>query len=195
VIISGGAGDGTLGDRRITSATYDGVATTSLWSQDATDWTANGARYLVAPNTTVTATVIANFGGSALQAAAGSVSYTGVDQTTPLGTPATAGGNTGQPTVGSIVSAVGDMVFASLSTDSETITESGTLEWERENVGADTAYSAQTYSGAASVTPAWTHTAPNNWAMGAVNVKASGGAPAAASLLSFRNPMAHMLVR
>lgn len=136
---------------------------------------------LVAPNTgagTITATLDT---GQNRDMFCGSISFTGVEQTTPLGTHATATGTTSSISVAA-TSAAGELVadFFSLGTGAGTRTV-GVGQTQRYNgasgsIAGDVAGGCSTEPGAASVTMSWT-TPDDNWAQLAVPIKsaATGG--------------------
>jgi hypothetical protein len=166
-----GAGSSVVGNRVVTSVTYNGVALTQAWALNGPGWVRNEGWYLVAPATGAN-TVVVTYAGNNLQAAAGGVSFTGVNQTTPVDTAATASGNTGNPTV-VVSSATTDIVISGVSSDAQTtlaVGGTGTQRWRVLNVDTDTAYGSSTDAGASSVTMIWTQSGNENWAMGGVSI-------------------------
>ncbi len=106
-------------------------------------------------------------------------SYTGVHQTTPLGTPATATGGTGtNPTV-TVTAATNDLVVDFMGTKetplgSKTAGAGQTKIWDgysNQSIGA-----GSTEAGAASVTMSWTGTT-EEWTMVGVALKPAGSCP------------------
>ncbi|HVS25963.1 MAG TPA: DUF6701 domain-containing protein [Burkholderiales bacterium] len=160
------------------TATYGGTSMTLVGSQ----FTAADSRMamfsLVNPPTgaqTVTVTLTAaptqGFVG-------GSVSFTGANQTTPTGTFVSAIGTT-SPASLTVTSATGELVIDTLQCDNGcvSITPGGsqTQRWNL-NAGAGGNFGGgSTAAGAATVTTTWTFTS-DNWAYGAVSVKAAVGA-------------------
>jgi hypothetical protein len=114
---------------------------------------------------------------SASEHAAGATSYTGVDQTTPLGTAKTQPGHSGFMSLSGVVSATGEIVVdvAAVYSSSAIITAQGgqTERWkdifERANGGMSTK------PGAASVTMEWDIDATKEWAIAAVSIKPAPG--------------------
>lgn len=158
-----------------TGVTYNSVALTSRWSASR-NWTAASGWSLVAPATgsntvaiTLSATEDTVFGQA--------ISYTGVDQTTPHGTAASANGATDAPAVPALTSATGEVCIGFVMSSASSITSGAgqTAEISDLNFAAD---SAQTDSepGAASVDITWTTTV-NPWACGGIPIKpvAAGG--------------------
>jgi len=179
LLVAVATGGGTAGQRAVTGVTYGGVALTRVFAKDDANFLNVETWYLIAP-TAGTAGVIADLGGNPGLCAVGASSYTGVDQTTPLRTPATASGSSATASV-AVGSASGDVVFGAIASDSEAgITETGTLRWEFENQGSDCSWGAQQYAGAASVTVQWSQSA-TGWTVGGVSMIPVGGAAAAAT--------------
>lgn len=189
MLVVAGSGDTTAGDRIISGVTYNAVAMTNVWGVNGTTWVRNEGWRLTAPASGAH-NVVVTYGGPCDQACAGAVTYSGVDQTTPIGTPASAGGASATASV-AVTSATGEVVIGGVSSDPETITPTGTQRWEVENVGSDTSYGEQTYSGAASVTVQWNLGSSDNWAVGGVSIKPSGAA--ATSLVYGRSQMNTLL--
>lgn len=116
--------------RTVTGVTYNGVALTSVGSLNNTTDGANNAVHLwrlIAPSTgsnTVTATISGPPATTVLVVA----SYTGVNQTTPLGTPTTgSGSNAAQPSI-NVTSATNELAFDALCTlnsSADTFTANG----------------------------------------------------------------------
>ena len=111
-------------------------------------------------------------------ATAGAASFTGVHQTTPLGTFASAvsSGTADTPTV-NVSSAVGELVFDTVARkqNSLTVDPGQTQRWHlcTDGTCSNVDGGTSTKDGAASVTMTWT---PDNkrWAIGAVPIKPSG---------------------
>lgn len=125
---------------------------------------------LVAP-TTGTKTLRASFTGTG-DKVVGVMTFTGVDQTTPLGTCAVANGDGGPATV-NVTSATGELVFDTIASDENvTANASQTVRWDV--VGTTTDGGASTKAGASTVTMSWT-TGATGWAIGAVPIKPVSG--------------------
>jgi len=163
------------GTRTVSTVTYGGVALTRIGLQNGAG-TANRVELwrLIAP-ATGTANIIVTLSGST-ETVAGAVSYTGVDQTTPFGTFASASGTSTAPSV-AVTSASGevvmDVVAANGDSDGATVGTGQTQRWNdfTGTGGGDIHGAGSTEPGAASVTMAWTLVASKAWAIGAVPVK------------------------
>ena len=161
----------------------NGVARMHLWQ-------------LVAPATGANNVVITMSGGGVAIVGI-AVSYTGVHQTTSLGTFASASGNSTAVTV-DIASAVNDLVIDCVGTDgagTPTLTV-GAGQTQRGNADAgNTLGAGSTEPGAATVTMSWTRSAAAVWATGGVSIKpAAGGTQftqAVTGALSFSGPLAN----
>ena len=150
--------------------TYNSVALTKAGESDDANFLNAEIWYLVAP-TTGSNNIVVTWGGTNGARAVGGIGLSGVHQTVTIGTPAQTSGS-GAAATATPASAVGDLVVATISSDSEGgITESGTLRWEIQNVGADCSFGAQTYAGASpTVAVAWTQ-GITGWAVVAVSFK------------------------
>lgn len=167
-----------------TGVTYNGVAMTQIWTEDYLEVFAleirSEAWYLVAPATGAN-NVVATWALGA-EHCASSVSFTGSDQSSPLGTPATAQGASAPATVDAGSSA-GDIVIDGARIGQPTITVGAgqTSRNEQENINFSSAGGSSTEPGGGTITMSWTMGAGgygDKWAMGAVAVKpvaAAGG--------------------
>jgi len=112
--------------KTVTSATFNGVALTLLTTKDNSDDPARQSRveywYLIAPPA-VTGNVVVTM-NSATAVSAGCVSYTGVDQGSPHGTPVTAKGDSNTVSVAVVADSALDVVLdaTSIRTGTTTIT-------------------------------------------------------------------------
>ena len=171
-----GAGDAVSTDFDGWTATYAGASMTAIPSSKVYDggWVGIQGFYKIGP-ATGTNTVATSTGGLD-QVAVMCASFTGVDQTTPLGTAATNSATSGTTASVSVSSATGELVIGGIASDAEDgITETGTLILEAGPVASDTLFGIQYYSGAASVTAQWSQST-NRWAVSGVSIKpASGG--------------------
>jgi hypothetical protein len=115
---------------------------------------------------------------SARSAWASVITFTGVDQSTPLGDPASDTGTT-EPVTVNVTSATGDLVFGVAAAEYDSITNddgSQTEHWNEYNVSS--AGAAVTEDSAATVTISWndtTSTGISHWSIGAVSIKPSWG--------------------
>jgi hypothetical protein len=171
-----GHGGNPIANCSITSVTYNGDSLTEAWDVDDANWTRNEGWYMVAPDVG-TANIVVDIDNSfnCFQQAIGATTFTGVNQVTPIDTPNTNSSSANNTPSVTISSAVGDVVIAGVSTDSEGgITEGGSLLWEIEALVTDTSFGAQYYSGASSVNATWT-AVQNGWAAGGVSLNPAGG--------------------
>ena len=164
----------------ISSITYNGVALTAVPGGS----TNNGqyyvtAYYLIAPDTG-THDIVVTVTGSVFDFGAGAISYTDAHQTTPLGTAVTATGTSTTPSV-TVSSAADELVD-----DGLVIIHGGTLsvgagQTQRWNAIASSGfikYAGSTEGGAASTTMSWSNSSSQTWAIVAVPIKPTAGAPA-----------------
>ena len=164
----------------VTSVTYNGVALTAVPSGS----TNNGqyyitAYYLIAPDAG-TYDIVVTVSGNVFDFGAGATSYTDAHQTTPLGTAVTATGTSTTPSV-TVSSAADELVD-----DGLVIIHGGTLsvgvgQTQRWNAIASSGYikyAGSTEGGAASTTMSWSNSSSQTWAIVAVPIKPTAGAPA-----------------
>jgi len=167
------------------SCTYNGVATTSLWSTPTSlSYHRSVGRDLVAP-ASGTNTLTATLAGTQDEMCLGGIPFEGVDQTTPHGTvPTVATGTTGTPTV-NVASATDEIVvdFAYGGFSDIAVGTGQTSRWEEEGIGSApylNSGGASTEAGATTVTMSWSGTAGDipDWLTCGVSVKpaAAGGA-------------------
>jgi len=167
------------GNRSVASVTYGGTALTSIGAQNgagnqnqATLW------YLINPPTG-TANISVSLSGSS-DVTAGAASFTGVNQTTPLGT---LNSLSGTSTTASVVvsSAAGEVVIDAVAAngDAVSLTAAGgqSVLW---NTGTGTAGGnvlggSSNRPGASSVTMSWTLAASKAWGILAVPIKPTTG--------------------
>ena len=191
-----GWGDGTPGN--YTAIKWGGSGGTSLTQVGST--VAGGSFHkvamarLIAP-TAASQTLYGEISAAAAAMAVGGVSFTGVDQTTPLGTSATNSGTgsdtTFTPTV-NVSSATGEVVIDIAYGGSDdgtgtTLTISAgtgqTMRWEQESIATFDAGTMSTEAGAATVTMSHTFTFNNfqPWAWGIIGVGIKEAAAGAAA--------------
>jgi hypothetical protein len=116
------------------------------------------------------------------------MTFTGVDQATPLGTFVSnkAAADPGPATV-NVSSAANELVFDTVGCEQCTSLTVGAGQTERWNRSVDngiTRGAGSTETGAATVTMSWTLGSANDWAIGAVPIKPSGGSPPAVDSIS-----------
>jgi Chitobiase/beta-hexosaminidase C-terminal domain/Fibronectin type III domain len=170
-----GASVGKVPDTGLSlTAKYNGVAMTSAGVVHTNNQTSGFAQlfYLVNPPTGAH-TVTLTLAGGAAEIEAGSVSFTGVNQSRPIGNIAT---NFGAGTSGSVAvaSASGDMVIDVVGRGGAIATSTQTLRWlDNQNGSTGAGNAAQsTASGAPSVTMGYTFSTNDWWGMIAADVVA-----------------------
>jgi len=158
----------------VTSVTYNGVNLTKVGSRSNSDnsraeiWqlTENDGLALGAHN------VVIRFNENIDEdAVAGVTTFTGVDQTTPLGPVATSAGSGSSPSV-TVSSAVGELVYGVVANNeagSVSTNAPATEQWVRSRGGLDG--SGSTADGAASVNIGWTYTGSDSWSTVGVSIK------------------------
>ena len=138
---------------------------------------------LVAP-TAGTYDVVVNLSGSldstGYQAVVSVMSFTGVDQTTPLGTYASSSGTAATQSV-AISSAANELAFAVAGAQTQLLTNSGNTEYWNDNTMYRTFAAGGTKAGASSVTMTWTKGTTSIWTMSGVSIKPAAAATWAAN--------------
>ena len=173
-----------------TGITYNGVAL-SLLAQAA-----DGGGFvwcelwrLIAPATG--ANTLSIDGKLAQRVTTNAISFTGADQTTPEGTPVTAGSTTGSPTL-NVSSASGQIVIdgVCIQNDDNTSTLTAGANQNEENTQSTSngtsngiRGSCSTEPGGASITMSWTPDVADNWAQIGVNVIPSAAVAAVSNMM------------
>jgi hypothetical protein len=163
----------------VSGITYNGMALTLVGSRaNATDARVEIWRLIAPP--TGTHDLVITFSAELTSAArAGVMTFTGVNQTTPLGTFTSAIGSASPATV-NVASAANELVFDTVGSESQsspftiTVGAGQTQRWNSAIIGYDRFLSAgSTEPGAASVTMSWTIVpgASVPWAIAAVPIK------------------------
>jgi hypothetical protein len=170
----------------VTSVTYGGVALTQVGSNVIAGGSGldrcTALFRLIAP-ATGTANIVVTMSAACTFFANG-VSFTGVDQTTPLGTPQTATTTTAATLATTTSSAATNLVFSAATVRTPgSLTVPATSEWNV-LIGTNNRYGGSVQSGATSVTTTYSWTGADNASMIAVDVKASFSLtiPASASM-------------
>jgi hypothetical protein len=166
-------------DTFVSGVTYNGVSATEIPSSAVN----NGSLYLRAYTLTAPATglnaVQVNYGGNAaFDIGVVAVSFTGVDQTTPLGTAVTATNSNTTPSA-----TVASVTADDFVVDIMGIAHSGTLtvganQTQRANTTAAGfyKYAASTQDGADGGVMSWSNSTSQAWAISAVPIKAVASA-------------------
>lgn len=157
----------------ISALTYNGVSMTVIPSSTVSNGQYTVTSYSLVAPATGSNTVSLTFTGSVFECSAGAISWTGADQSTPLGTAVTATGSSTTPSV-TASSASGEVVA-----DALIIVHSGTLSvdgsqtqrWNAIGNAGFTKYAGSTEDGAASVPMSWSNSTSQDWAISAVPVK------------------------
>jgi chitodextrinase len=164
-LLTVGVAIGVNSDTRTVSVTYNGIAMTSagkVHSYNRTDGFVE-LFYLAAPAAGAHSVQLTMTGGSAA-IEAGSVSFTGVNQTTPVRNIVTAFGNSTAPAV-TVASAPGDMVVDALAFGTSIGNSTKTTRWiSNQNSNTAGGNGAQsTAAGASSVTMGYTTSDSADW--------------------------------
>lgn len=166
------------------TVTYDGVAMTSFGAINSNNNTAGFVQLfgLVNPPTGAKNVVVVASPTAGQNVIAGSVSFNGVDQTTPFGSGVTAAGdNSGgsNPPRRTVSSATGDMVVDAICYGAALNGSLGTQQVLDNNSTASAAGNLMlaAYAGAATVTAGANPTNLDWWGIVAVDVKAAAGGP------------------
>ncbi|MCH8247650.1 MAG: VCBS repeat-containing protein, partial [Bacteroidetes bacterium] len=153
----------------VSSVTYNGVSLTNVGVQ------ANGSSArteiwrLVAP-ATGTHNVVVTFASMTEDASLGIITFTGVHQTTPLGTFASTSGSSTSASV-NVSSATGELVFDHIAVINATVTV-GSGQVQRWNVmGSEARAAGSTEPGATTTTMSWSRGTSGPWSIGAVSIK------------------------
>jgi hypothetical protein len=176
LMLVGISGASTGPNLDVSGVTYGGVALSLVGTRAYAGYQKIWIYGLVAP-ATGTADVVVTFSiAPAGGAIVGVMTFTGVNQSVPLGTFASATGNSITPSV-DVSSASGELVFDTVNHFWGPLTAGAgqTQRWSRQS--ANITGGGSTEPGASTVTMSWTAFASNTWAIGAVPIK-----PAAASV-------------
>jgi len=159
----------------VTGVTYNGTALSQVGTVNNSDDARVCIYSLVAPDSG-THNVIINFSDALNDGAiAGVVTFTGVDQSTPLGTFVSSTGDNSTPATVNIPSDSGELVFGVVSSEYEAFTPSSgqNQHWNMSISGEDTNGAGGTDAGGSpTVTMSWSlDPAYNHWAIGGVSIK------------------------
>lgn len=181
------------------SATYNSVSMTSLGTVHTNNSFGGFIQlwYLKGPATGANTVAITESGGSTpLTLVGGSISLTGVDQTSPVGTPVTAAGSSGTASVAVTGTTSGNMIVDAVACGSAISTSTQTNRWKDNAATTSGAGNAAQSTAAAggSVTMSYTVTS-DWWGIIAVEVKAAAGSGGLSSLLNPPPPNRARLIR
>ncbi len=157
----------------VSSVTYNGVNLTFVGAADQLNDTRAEIWRLVAP-ATGTHDVVINFSADlSYGAVAGAMTFTGVDQSTPLGTFVSANARSAGPATVDVSSGTNQLVFDTVACEDCLSLTVGSGQTERWNLTYADDYvmgAASTEPGATTVTMSWTLGSINDWAIGAVPI-------------------------
>ncbi len=162
-----------------------GTLLTQVGTSLSDGWNHTAVARLIAP-ATGSNTLYGAVNSQVDQMAIGGATWTGVHQTTPLGSPVTNTGVSGTATV-DISSASGEVVVDAVATDANvSITKdaSQTIIWEQEAIANDTSDGQSYEAGAATVTMSWALSESTGWVIMAVAIKPAAGAGVAGRLVN-----------
>ncbi len=162
-----------------TSVTYKGVALTFVAADERSDDARVEVWQLVAPPVG-THNVVVTFNKDLKKAAvAGVTTFTGVDQTTPVGATATANGKSTQASV-TITAAANELVWSVVDAKKPVTLTPGasqTEHWQRTTDGDEAFGAGSTQPGNGNVTASWTLGDDKEWAIAAVAVRSNQPPP------------------
>lgn len=172
----------------VSSVTYNGAPLALVGSVNQVD-DARVEIWSLVPPPTGTYDVVITFSAQLTRSAtAGVMTFTGVHQTTPLGTFVSAKAPTDPgPATVNVSSAANELVFDTVACESCTSLTVGSGQTQRWNLvveNGQTRGAGSTEPGAATVTMSWTLGTADHWAIGAVPIKPSGGSPPAMDAVS-----------
>ena len=160
----------SIDNRAVSGVTYNAVAMTSVGSATAPDGKQISHMWqLVAPATGAN-NVVVTCSNNGVDIVAVATSYTLVDQTTPLGTAATATGTSTTASV-TVTSATGELVVDSVSSNLGTLTVGAGQTARGNGVAGDNQGGLSEEAGAASVVMSWTIGSSSAWASVGVSLK------------------------
>src|SRR3990172_7868952 len=167
----------------VSSVTWNSTENLSLVGQIANVDDARVEIWGLAAPSTGTANVVVTFSTALTQsAAAGVITFTGVDQSTPLGTFANAIGDDSTLATVNVSSAAGELVFGVVDAEYMAVTTDASQDehWNIDRGGTSsgsTHGAGSTEAGAApTVTTSWTlPSGSNHWAVGGVSIKPASG--------------------
>lgn len=163
-----------LGVAATNSVTFNGDSLAEQWDLASANSACRCAGYyMIAPDVgTFTVAVTLAFADNIV---GGSVSFTGVDQADPIGTPATAQAASAGPATVNVSSATGEMVFNCMAARFASQTGNQTERWNTSADGGGLGGAGQTAAGATSVTCSWTLGDGTGWVTGGFSVQADQG--------------------
>lgn len=159
----------------VSSITYNGTALTLVGVEENAAIARVEIWRLIAPDIVTANVVITLSNSSHTGVTAGVMTFTGVNQATPLGTFASAQGNNTSSGSATIVSAVGELVFGAVIYDNAVDEDlnPGAGQTERWDLFAGTSANGggSTAAGAATVDMSWSWGGTTEWSIGGVSIK------------------------
>ncbi len=158
----------------VSSVTYSGQSLTLVGSRVGGSAPVRIEIWQLVNPTSGTADVVVTLSSNADGVSVGATTFTGVDQTTPLGTFASAIGTSNTPSV-NVSSALGELVYDVVAGKNSGTLAAGSGQtglWDV-NASGQSRGAASTEAGAASVTMSWNKGSALEWAIGGVSVKPS----------------------
>ena len=178
LLVAAMGSDTAIQDRTITHVTYGGVALTKAVDRDDGTFEYVSLWYLDNP-TAGAANVVADSlpSGSVTDYGLVIVEVFGVDLTTRFGSSAVNSGTGTSATTAGLTPTSDQVIIAAIASDSQaSLTESGTLLAEIQNVDSDSSYGMQSYSSTGgAITPTYTQNS-TGWSMLAVILNGTSGA-------------------
>jgi len=158
----------------VSSITYNGVPLSFVGARATSDNFGRMEIWGLAPPATGTNNVVVTFSAKPNAATVGVTTFTGVDQSTPLGTFASATGDSTDASV-DVSSAAGQLVFDTLVVESvddlDLVPGAGQTErWDLYRSKAANG-GGSTEAGASTVTMSWSWSPADKWAIGAVPIR------------------------
>ncbi len=162
------------GSSEITGVTYNSVSLTNVDGID--NGSVSSHLWQLVASATGANTFVATSTATDFELNAACESYTGVDQTTPLGTSVTASGTDTAPSV-TVTSASGELVKDAIGLDHSgtlTVGSGQTSRYNEIGLGGWNKYAGSTEAGGSSVVMDWSDSASVNWASVGVSIKPAG---------------------
>jgi hypothetical protein len=164
----------------ITAATWNGLTLTlaDTASNPSCGHACKAALYILPNPPAATANTSIIFSSTPTAAVVGTISFTGVDPTTPTGTAVLATG-AGSPASVTVSSASGELVLDCLNSlaagSAPSVASGQTSNWSDFDAGGYTHNASSYVSGTPSTVSAWTLSGSPQWAMLGLSIKPAGG--------------------
>jgi hypothetical protein len=165
----------------VSAFTYNSVALTAVTDLAHTGEVALWMRRLIAPDTGTNDLAVLMGAAVSTELTIGGMTFTGVDQTTPLDAEATNSGVDSAGSVDVVSGAVDDLAAGCLVSQGDTPDSVTAGDDERFSAGSFAETSGVTQTGAASVTLDWSWLASHRWLAIGASINPVAGAPASGS--------------